>query len=784
MAAPYVASKGTASAVTTGASTPTYPASVAANDIIFLLAISHQPNGVGVISTPTDFTEVSQATYQNSGAVDQGRIALFWRRASGSLTGTVSVSRTGDTGVDGVFFTQMYRVVGAVTSGTPWDAATTDYGPGNATVDIPSVTVSGAERTLIALIAQADNASTVDPPSGYVALATDTTTTGTDAELRICHRRNIDTTIGGGATTATGGETEGWGVFHLSMIPQSTYSAPSVVLTGDALRMDGAQDVMRLDYADSTGVLYCTVTCWAKISVDRNDYSTIFAIEDGAGHSTAYNELITDADGTTLSIYDHVTGDISNVQAMTVGTWYALGFKITASTWKSYVGTEGFTSLTTGTGSLTNILFNDMFGVGSTTFTATESLNGQIAMFRVWSAALSDAEVKAELQSSRPVRINDLVGAWLPLGVGSGTELDATYGNDIVSRGVGTPDWTFEAGPKLPGLATSAVTLGNATSAMTGQYGDNAVTGTSAVTLANATATGTGLLVPVGTSAVTLSDSTATGSGLLVPVGTSAVTLSDSTATGAAASGSAGTSAVTLSDSTATGSGLLVPVGTSAVTLAESTATGAGTHSIAGTSAVTLSDGTATGSGLLVPVGTSAVTLSDSTATGAGNFGSDVTGTSAVTFEGASATGSGLLVPVGTSAVTLADATATGTGFYVIVGTSSVTLEGATATGAGTQVTQGTSAVSLGEASASMAGYLVVSGSSVVSLGGSTLVGAGSHGDENARNYAHPGSFTTVSVLQVLVSVEPVLQEFYVASVVQKNVTCSIVQEDVTVTVF
>lgn len=121
------------------------------------------------------------------------------------------------------------------------------------------------------------------------------------------------------------------------MVPATTYSAPAVALTGDGIRFDGAQDVVKLDPVDSTGIQYLTFTGWAKISTDRNNYSTIFAIEDGAGHSTAYNEMITDSDGTTLSVYDHVTGDIANVQSMTVGTWYAFGFKITSGAWKSYV---------------------------------------------------------------------------------------------------------------------------------------------------------------------------------------------------------------------------------------------------------------------------------------------------------------------------------------------------------------------------------------------------------------------------------------------------------------
>lgn len=746
MAAPYVAAKGTASAVTTGASTPTYPAGIAANDIVFLLAISHQPNGIGVIDTPANFTEVAQATYKDSSAVDGGRAALFWRRASGSLTGTVSVTRTGDTGTDGVFFSQLYRVVGAKTSGDPWDAATTDFGNGNATVDVPSVTVSGAERTLLAFIAQADNASTVDPPTNYVGLETDTTATGTDAELRLVHRRNIDATIGGSATTATGGETEGWAVFHLSMIPASTYSAPSVVLTGDAIRFDGAQDVVKLDPVDSTGVRFLTFTGWAKISVDRNNYSTVFCMEDGAGHSTAYNELITDSDGTTLSVYDHVTGDIANVQAMTVGTWYAFGFKVTSGAWKSYVGTQGFSSLTTATGSLTNILFNDLTGIGSTTFTATETFNGMFSMCRVWSAALSDAEIKAELESSRPVRINDLIGAWFPLGVGSGTELDATYGNDLVSRGVGTPDWTFAAGPVLPAIGTSAVTLGNTTSAASGTVGGGTVTGTSAVTLSNSTAAGTGLVVPVGASAVTLSVTTATATGAHGAAGTSAVTLAATTATGTGQLTPQGTSAVTLSATTATGTGLVVPVGTSVATLADSAATGSATHSTAGTSSVTLAASSATGvgqltpqgissvaltptaatgTGQLVPQGTSAVTLGDSTGTGTGVH--SVAGSSAVTLEASTATGAGQLTPQGTSAVTLANSTATGTAVAGdnVAGTSAIALANSTATGSGTHSQAGTSAVTLAATTATGVGQLTPQGTSAVTLSASTATGSG-----------------------------------------------------------
>lgn len=705
MAAPYVASKGTASAVTTGASTPTYPASIVANDIIFLLAISHQPVSIGVIDTPSGFAEVAQGTYQNNSSVNQGRAALFWRRASGSLSGTVSVTRTGDTGTDGVFYSQIYRVVGAVTSGDPWDAATTDYGPGNATVDVPAVTVSGAERTLLAFIAQADNASTVDPPANYVGLVSDTTATGTDAELRLCHRRNIDA---GSATTATGGETEGWAVFHLSMIPATTYSAPAIALTGDAIRFDGAQDVMKLDPVDSTGLLYCTITCWAKMSVDRNNYSTIFAIEDGAGHSTAYNELITDSDGTTLSVYDHVTGDIANVQAMTVGTWYAIGFKITAGAWKSYIGTEGFTSLTTATGSLTNILFNDLFGVGSTTFTATETFNGMFSQFRVWSGALSDAEIKAELQSSRPVRINDLVGSWFPLGVGSGTETTATYGNAIVSRGVGTPDWTFAAGPLMTLLTSGAATEGDDTSTASGTVGGGStVTASGTPTEGADTSSGAGALVPVGSGTPTEGTDTSTASGKVVIV-----------TSGAMAEGA----------DTSTASGKVVAVGLGASTEGSDTCSASGVVGdappVSASGAATEGTDTPSATGVVVIVGSSSVTEGLDTSSGTAYL--VVAGLSAITESADSSSGAGALVPVAIGSFTELSDSSAGAVAVVIVGLGAHTESGDTASGAGVvgdEPVTSSGAVTEASDSVSASGRVLIIGVSAVTEANDTVYG-------------------------------------------------------------
>lgn len=224
MAAPTVISKGTIGQSTGGNVSPTLPASILANDIVFTAIISHQPVSIGVINTLATWTEVAQGTYQNSTPANQGRAGLWWKRMAGGESGTITFSRTGDTGTDGVYLAQCYLVRGCRTSGDPYEAATPRYGPGNATVTWDAVTVSGSERTLLAFVVQADNASTVDIPSTYSALATDVSGSGTDGELRLCYKENVS---GDGSTTATGGETEGWATFHLSVLADEGGGGPT-----------------------------------------------------------------------------------------------------------------------------------------------------------------------------------------------------------------------------------------------------------------------------------------------------------------------------------------------------------------------------------------------------------------------------------------------------------------------------------------------------------------------------------------------------------------------------
>jgi len=216
----------------------------------------------------------------------------------------------------------------------------------------------------------------------------------------------------------------------------------------NALRIDGEQDVLKL--ATRSGRYPVTMLCWARIVTDRNTYSAILTVEYGVDHSTEYNELVTDSDGTTLVMCDH--GSLwSTVGTMVVGTWHKVAFVITAGHVDCYFGTEGTAGVTrTVNASISNVTSVDYQGVGSSNYASAEWFNGRLSGVRVWNAALTEAEIEAEFASETPVRSADILGAWLPPTVTVGTVLTAIVGADLVDgAGGGTPDYTIESGPTV-----------------------------------------------------------------------------------------------------------------------------------------------------------------------------------------------------------------------------------------------------------------------------------------------------------------------------------------------
>jgi len=232
--------------------------------------------------------------------------------------------------------------------------------------------------------------------------------------------------------------------------PDTQIFAPVLATTSpnNAVRFDTLADTVRLSTLPGASQPL-TIAGWFRPVVDRNNYTSIFALENAT--ATQYNELITEADGTTLALYDHAVGSRGTVGTLTVGTWYRLAVVFTSGAWAAYIGTEGSATLTKVTGVMTNVGTPGFVWIGNTS--ANERANGRFARARVWTAALSDAELEAEFHSESAVRTSNLLGEWFPRTVTAATATTAVTGANLTSQGAAS--YTIEAGPLIVQVAAA-----------------------------------------------------------------------------------------------------------------------------------------------------------------------------------------------------------------------------------------------------------------------------------------------------------------------------------------
>jgi hypothetical protein len=219
MAAPVVQSKGTAAAVATGTTvSPTRPASISANDIEILWVNSYTGGGANntTFTDPSGWTRITATAYVNQFFANNGMMGLWWRRAAGGESGTVSVVRGGQT--THLYHGQLFLISGCVTTGNPYDAFTVFTGSGGAAITYSSVTASSpGSRTLLALAATVTN-SAITLPSGYTTLVRDGTALDAGGSLEAFHLANV--AAGSySSSSAAGGGTEGSGSVHLAFAP-------------------------------------------------------------------------------------------------------------------------------------------------------------------------------------------------------------------------------------------------------------------------------------------------------------------------------------------------------------------------------------------------------------------------------------------------------------------------------------------------------------------------------------------------------------------------------------
>lgn len=407
-----------------------------------------------------------------------------------------------------------------------------------------------------------------------------------------------------------------------------------------------------------------TVCCWAKLSVDRNTWSTLWSLDNGTGD---VDVVQTDQDGVTLELFS----DNFNPQffAMTVGTWYFVGVSRTNATGTAYYRDATTNTLTTtdltGGSPTTNMA---TLRIGESPF-GTEWLNGCIAGFKFWTAALSAAEIAQEAMQYAPLRTANLV-SFHPF---VRTETTDYSGNArTLSGGSGS---TTEDGPPIAWHATTSRLIIPAA-------------GAAATNVNVIEATGTGDAQSLGVNVSPNADVAAGTGDAQQPAASVAVAVQAATATGVAQDVSVTTSE-SAQPQAATATGVAQDVGPSVgAALSAATATGdAQDVTLVVQATVAVADVIGQASDAAASI---AVVPATATATGAAfdAVASTATQTNVNVVE-AAATGDAQAVSVTTSeTATVGAATATGTANDVTITVSASATPGtATATGSGNDVT-------------------------------------------------------------------------------------------------
>lgn len=139
-----------------------------------------------------------------------------------------------------------------------------------------------------------------------------------------------------------------------------------------------------------------TVCGWANLSTDRNTYQILSSIDNG---STEYAEIGTDADGTTLYIFNH--GAIgASLGALTIGTPFFWAQTVNGSGSGNHVGygrNAGTNTLTTASQSGVAAIASQTFWVGRDGFdSGAYYFDGRIWNVKVWDRVLTAAELLVE----------------------------------------------------------------------------------------------------------------------------------------------------------------------------------------------------------------------------------------------------------------------------------------------------------------------------------------------------------------------------------------------------
>lgn len=267
-----------------------------------------------------------------------------------------------------------------------------------------------------------------------------------------------------------------------------------------AVRFDASGDRLYNTANPPTASAY-TICGWAVLDVDRNGYAAICSVEDGLTNAVTTQNLVTDADGTTIRIFSG--GDFS-AGSFAPGVGVPFFWSMTATS----TGANGVTARLRTVSQNTLSSFSRV-GISYTpthVFIGNDSYsewwNGRVWNVKQWNRALTEAELLVESYYARPMFPASL-NFWWPLHNASDTADRSGNGrNPTVGGTLTTEDgpvnlWVPRRRIILPASAKTNYTLTCDTGAytltgdaattsrgvrMTGDVGAYALTGQAATT--------------------------------------------------------------------------------------------------------------------------------------------------------------------------------------------------------------------------------------------------------------------------------------------------------------
>jgi hypothetical protein len=140
-----------------------YPTGLLLNDIAFLEVISRENSTTAhTVDTPSGWNVVGESAING---LTRNRHALFYKRLTGSETGTVGINRTPAYGATDEFGGIISIWRGCIASGTPYEGLNTNTTTGS-TMTGSSVTTAAPNRLVVDFLGRLDGTRTTTAPAG------------------------------------------------------------------------------------------------------------------------------------------------------------------------------------------------------------------------------------------------------------------------------------------------------------------------------------------------------------------------------------------------------------------------------------------------------------------------------------------------------------------------------------------------------------------------------------------------------------------------------------------